>query len=276
MSNSALPEFLQRLCRLPLLTADQERELAGEMRQGSKLARDTLVERNIRLAVRWAVRYSTSSGAPLEPLIQAGLAGMAEGVERFNPDAGRFTTYITFWIKKGIYEWFRKEPLIKIPVNLRNYLARLSDEEIEEKVREDADSGAFGAFSGDSIRKALRLMKTSQLVSLDLITSGEDNKASGLACHKTEDPVHAEERRDDYRALYAHLDKLEERERIVLVLRYGLDQKETPRTLGTIGNHLGISKERVRQIQMGALAKLRTQLGAVLLPESAPDEQSPQ
>lgn len=271
MSNSALPDFLQRRARLPLLTAEEERSLAAEMRQGSLKARDTLVERNVRLAVKWASKYS-KNGVPLDMLIQAGLAGMAEGVERYDPEAGRFTTYITFWIKKGIFDWFRKENLIRIPVNLRNYIAKHTDEELEKLLKEDPPDLAY---SKESISSAVRLMRESQVIPLDYVSGSENGSVTPLESREEEAPVELEELRDLYELLEEHLAELEPREGEVVRLRFGFTQDGESRTLKEIGEMMRVSKERVRQIQKVALKKLRLRLEGLIHPYLDPDEPAP-
>lgn len=258
--------YLSELDRTPLLTAEDERELGERVADGDIEARDHMVRANLRLVVNIARQY-TGRGLPLEDLIAEGNMGLLRAVEGFDPYAGtRFSTYAGWWVKQSIRKaLFSAGRVTRLPAYVaglvskwRRMAAEMQDD--HGRIPDDADVAArlgLTAKQTKAVQKALKVYACGP--------TGEDVDATWLgeavADERSAAPDEALAGAEVLAAAMRSLNRLEEREASVLRMRFGLDGVE-PRTLREIGEVLGYTRERVRQIEAAALAKLRAQVGA--------------
>jgi RNA polymerase primary sigma factor len=264
MTTDSLQLFLNEAGRYPLLTAAEEVELAKLIERGDKHAKDRMVNSNLRLVVSIAKKYQ-GHGLPLIDLIQEGIIGLIRAVEKFDWRRGfKFSTYATWWIRQAVQRGVaNKSRTIRIPVHIvereqkiaraeRDLIALLerapTDEELAEKTK-------LNVKHVKEVRSAARTV-----ASLDkAVGEGSDTAFGDLVA---QDEANVEEEvvvalGDD--ALHRAILTLPPREQDVIRMRYGLDVEQEPKSLEEIGRRMGITRERVRQIETQALGRLAQQ-----------------
>jgi RNA polymerase primary sigma factor len=254
--------YLDQIGRHPLLTREDEIELAQAIEAGDDRARRTMIEANLRLVVAIA-RHFSATGLPIGDLVQEGNLGLMRAVEKFDWRMGfKFSTYATWWIRQAIARGAadRGTRAIRLPVHVDEQMGRLwrTRARMQERLGREPSDGELADALGLPVDRILRLKDTAQAVtSLDAPVGEdgahlqdllEDDSAIG-----PDELAVAEVGRE---ALEQVLDALPGRERQVLVLRFGLDSG-TPRTLQEVGKVMGFSRERARQVERDALAALR-------------------
>jgi RNA polymerase primary sigma factor len=260
-TTDALQLFLNEAGRYKLLTADEEVELAKRIERGDKDAKDLMVNSNLRLVVSIAKRYQ-GHGLSLLDLIQEGIIGLIRAVEKFDYRRGfKFSTYATWWIRQAVQRGVaNKSRTIRIPVHIierEQKIARAERELVAKLGRQPTDQEL--AKAAKLPVKQVREVKSAAraVTSLDRPIGDDDSGAFGdlLAADqaRTEDVVEVSLREETLRKA---LGELPERARTVLKLRYGLDGEEGPLSLEAIGKRLGVTRERVRQIEATALETL--------------------
>ncbi len=267
---TGLEIYLKQIDESPLLTAEQERELCWEiMHRNCPHARERMIRSNLRLVVNIAKRFA-NRGLPLQDLIEEGNLGLLRAVEAFDPDQGaRFSTYASWWIKQSI-----KRALINAvqPIHIPAYMVELisrwkkAHRDLEEKlgrapsIQELAEALELPPRKVRIIRKAVRAFQRPPQTDS---TSREDGPSLSEMLHDEGTPAPDEQvfQADDLRTIRTLLDSIDEREATILRLRFGLDGKE-PLTLKEIGKHVGLTRERVRQIEIEALGKLNALLAS--------------
>jgi len=252
--------YLRDINETPLLDADEERELAWRVDDGDAEARDHLVRANLRLVVSIA-RGFAGRGLPLEDLIAEGNMGLLRAVEGFDPSLGlRFSTYACYWIKQSIKRaLINTGKTIRLPAYMvellskwRRAAAELQDELGRTPTQEEvASSLGLPAKKLKIVQEAIRVYNAAVQ---------EDVDGAGLSLGELAQDDATPDKRltgaEEMSQVLGLLDRLEPREAAVLRLRFGLSGEE-PKTLKDIGERLGLTRERVRQIKRDALGKLR-------------------
>jgi len=256
--------YLRDIDSTPLLSAEQEQDLAWRIEDGDGAARDHMVRANLRLVVNLARAYA-GKGLGLEDLIAEGNLGLLRAVEGFDPAMGvRFSTYAAFWIKQSIKRALANTgKTIRIPAYMVELLTKwwrasaVLQEELGRAPTQEEVAGHLGlsAKTVRIIRKALRIHNAAAQIEAEdaALPLGEltrDTDVSPEAILSGAEELHQ---------VLRLLERLGPRESTVLRLRFGLSG-EDPKTLKEVGDHLGLTRERVRQIEVEGLRKLREQL----------------
>jgi RNA polymerase primary sigma factor len=255
--------YLREIGKIPLLTAEEELALAQRVVKGDKKAKDQMAEANMRLVVSIAKRY-VGRGLDLLDLIQEGNTGLLRAVEKFDPDKGfKFSTYATWWIRQAITRAIADQArTIRIPVHMVetiNKLLRTQRRLTQELNREPTNEEIAEAMEID-VEKVEHIMKIKQDISSLDASVRDDEEDSVLGDFiEDEDTVSPEESATG-QLLKEHvkimLSALTEREQKILRLRFGLDDGKS-HTLEEVGQEFNVTRERIRQIEAKALAKLR-------------------
>ena len=254
--------YFKEIGKVPLLTAEEERDLAIRIEQGDEEAKKKLCESNLRLVVSIARRY-LNRGLSFLDLIQEGNLGLIKAVEKFDYTKGyKFSTYATWWIRQAITRSIADQArTIRIPVHMVetiNKLIRISRQLLQEYGREPT-SEEIAKEMGISVEKVREIKKISQdPVSLETPIGEEEDSHLGdfIPDEDIPSPVDAAAYSMLQKQLREVLDTLSEREKKVLILRFGLDDGR-PRTLEEVGREFNVTRERIRQIEAKALRKLR-------------------
>jgi len=266
-SRANLGVYLAEIARIPLLTREEEQALARRVQAGDEAAKQRLVEANLRLVVQIARRY-LNRGLPLPDLIEEGNLGLLRAVEKFEPERGtRFSTYATWWIRQAVTRALANQArTIRLPVHVELLLARYVREQsrLTQTLGRTPTAEELAQALGTSAREIAELEEVRQHpVSLDAPAGGESSATLGdLIADRAAVP--SETLADLFRDradLASVLDDLAANERTVLRRRFGLEG-DPPETLETIGQRLGLSRERVRQLEGAGLRKLRPLLKA--------------
>lgn len=260
--NDPVRMYLKEIGRVPLLSAEDEVELAKRIENGDEEAKRRLAEANLRLVVSIAKRY-VGRGMLFLDLIQEGNMGLIKAVEKFDHKKGyKFSTYATWWIRQAITRAIADQArTIRIPVHMVetiNKLIRVSRQLLQELGREPSPE-EIAAEMELSVEKVREIMKIAQEpVSLETPIGEEDDSHLGDFIEDQEALAPADAAAYELlkEQLEDVLDTLTEREENVLRLRFGLDDGRT-RTLEEVGKVFGVTRERIRQIEAKALRKLR-------------------
>jgi RNA polymerase primary sigma factor len=260
--NDPVRMYLKEIGRVPLLSADDEVELAKRIEKGDEEAKRRLAEANLRLVVSIAKRY-VGRGMLFLDLIQEGNMGLIKAVEKFDHTKGyKFSTYATWWIRQAITRAIADQArTIRIPVHMVetiNKLIRVSRQLLQELGREPTpeEIAAEMELSTDKVREIMKIAQ--EPVSLETPIGEEDDSHLGDFIEDQEALAPADAAAYELlkEQLEDVLDTLTEREENVLRLRFGLDDGRT-RTLEEVGKVFGVTRERIRQIEAKALRKLR-------------------
>jgi len=259
-TTDSLQLFLREAGRHALLTAAQEVELAKRIERGDREAKARMIEANLRLVVSIAKNYR-NQGLPFLDLIQEGTLGLIRAVEKFDWRRGyKFSTYATWWIRQAVARALAdKSRTIRMPVHIVERLQKMGRAERylwtqlgrEPTLEEIADEAGLPLSQAQEVRAAARASS-----SLDQpIGDGEDALVGDFVAGSDPLPDELVEVTLRAQALSESLAALPERDRMVVILRYGLIDAE-PKTLAEIGRRLGLTRERVRQIEVEALQRL--------------------
>jgi RNA polymerase primary sigma factor len=256
---------MRDIWRFPLLTLQQELELAEKIKKGDGEARERMINSNLRLVVAIAHDYA-NLGLPLLDLISEGNIGLTKAVERFDPAKGaKLSTYAMWWIKQSIRRALANQSkAIRLPVHLVDKIAkvrRVSLQMSDELGREPTDD-ELGEEIGIASEKVARLKSLGiRPASIDRSISNDDSTEFGEVIGDEEAQTPFELLRDKnlLREMDGLFNVLDKREMRIISQRFGLDGGE-PRTLENVAKNFGITRERIRQLQNIALAKLRCAL----------------
>jgi RNA polymerase primary sigma factor len=261
MTTDSLQLFLNEAGRYPLLTAAEEVELAKQIERGNQAAKDKMVNSNLRLVVSIAKKYQ-GHGLSLLDLIQEGIIGLIRAVEKFDWRRGyKFSTYATWWIRQAVQRGVaNKSRTIRIPVHIVEREQKIARAERElvlqlERMPTDEEVAKKAKLNVKHVRDTRHAART--VASLDKTVGGDsDTKFGDLIAHASEDVAEEVQVALDESALHRAINELPEREQDVIRMRYGLDEEMEPKSLEEIGRRMGITRERVRQIETQALARL--------------------
>ena len=263
-TTDAMQLFLNEIRRYPLLTKEEEVDLAQRVEAGDLEAKDRLVNSNLRLVVSNARRYQ-SLGLPLLDLIQEGTLGLIRAAEKFDWRRGlKFSTYATYWIRQAMLRGLdAKSRTIKVPAQIAQRERRIAGAEQELWTRlgrepsaeEIAAAAELTAEEVEQAREAARIV-----TSLDRPV-GEEGETGLGELLPGEGPTPAEEAevRLSAEALHRALERLPETERDVIKLRYGINGNVEPAPMTVVGRRLGITSETVKELERRALARLGEQ-----------------
>jgi RNA polymerase primary sigma factor len=264
-SDTGLNRYLREIGRIPLLTLEQEIELAAKIKKGDAEARERMINSNLRLVVTIAHDYA-NLGLPLLDLISEGNIGLTKAVERFDPAKGaKLSTYAMWWIKQSIKRALANQSkTIRLPVHLVDKIAkvrRVSLQMSDELGREPTDD-ELGEEIGIAGKKVGRLKSVGiSPASLDAPIGDDDSTEFGDVIGDEEAQTPFELLRD--KNLRGEVDDLiaalDSREKKIISQRFGLDGGK-PKTLEDISRNFGVTRERIRQLQNIALAKLHRAL----------------
>ncbi len=255
--------YLREIGKIPLLTSDQELALAQRVVKGERKAKDEMAEANMRLVVSIAKRY-VGRGLDLLDLIQEGNTGLLRAVEKFDPDKGfKFSTYATWWIRQAITRAIADQArTIRIPVHMFetiNKLLRTQRRLTQELNREPSNEEIAKAMELD-VDKVEHIMKIKQdITSLDASIRDDEEDSVLSDFIEDEDTISPEESATGQllkEQVKDMLSALTDREQKIIKLRFGLEDGKS-HTLEEVGQEFSVTRERIRQIEAKALAKLR-------------------
>jgi len=259
---SPLRSYLDQIGKTPLLTLEQETALARKVLKGDEAARQKMIQSNLRLVVRIARDYD-DFGLPLMDLISEGNFGLIKAVERFDPDkGGKLSTYASWWIKQAIKRALASNgKTIRLPVHMVDRIAqmrRMIAQLTKELEREPSDEEIAQSME-IPISKVVHMKSVAnRAASLDQEVGEEGDSTLGdlVKDENASSPFENLRSKSDVAEINEMLTRLEPREAEVITLRFGLNG-ESPLTLEEIGAKFKLTRERVRQLQQGALMQLR-------------------
>jgi len=260
-TTDALQLFLNEMGRYPLLAAEQEVELAKRIERGDKAAKDQMVNSNLRLVVSIAKKYQ-GHGLSLLDLIQEGIIGLIRAVEKFDWRRGyKFSTYATWWIRQAVQRGVaNKARTIRIPVHIvdRERKIARAERQLQTRLGRVPTQAEIAKAAKLPLKHVREVQQAARAVtSLDRPVSPDSDTPMGEFVpgeHKEpEEELNVSLRQEALRRAVA---ELPDREREVLKLRFGLDGDPDPQSLEQIGKRLGLTRERVRQIETEALERL--------------------
>lgn len=257
--------YLREVASIDLLSPEEEERLAWEVVAGSMEARKSLIIANLRLVISIAKRY-TNRGLPLMDLIEEGNLGLMKAVDRYDPSRGtRFSTYASWWIRQAVLRAISTQGrTVRIPAHmfdLINKWIRVSHQLTQRLGRSPtvAETARAMDISEAKVKEILRSAQRTTSLHDPINEEDGDQVQDLLHDQQIVNPLEELEQRFAHDEIMAYLGRLKERERQMLILRYGLENG-IPMTLEETGKRFGITRERVRQIEMGALRKLRSMI----------------
>lgn len=257
--------YLQQIGKIPLLKSEDELEVAKKIKEeNSESAKNILVNANLRLVVSIAKKY-IGRGLSFLDLIQEGNMGLIKAAERFDYSKGyKFSTYATWWIQQAITRAIAdKSRLIRLPVHMIESLNRIrkASGELAAKLGRPATKDELAYHLGLSLSKLSQLISQAQeTISIETPTNHKDDSTIIADFIVDEDSISPDTKvtqENMFGDIQKILNQLSPKERDVLIMRYGLNENGEKKTLEEIGSRYGVSRERIRQIENRALAKLK-------------------
>jgi len=264
-SDDSVRIYLQQIGKIPLLSSEQELELAKKIKEEKDdFSKDLLVNANLRLVVSIAKKY-IGRGLSFLDLIQEGNMGLMKAAGRFDYTKGyKFSTYATWWIQQSITRAIAdKARIIRLPIHMIESLGRIRRATIDltTELGHAPTKQEIAYRLGISVNKLTSIIKSAQsTISMETPASNSED-SSKIADFIVDDSTITPDSRVSQENLFEDIRKmlsqLSPKERDVLILRYGLDSNGTKKTLDEIGSQYGVSRERIRQIENRAIAKLK-------------------
>ncbi|MFZ5805685.1 MAG: sigma-70 family RNA polymerase sigma factor [Verrucomicrobiota bacterium] len=261
----SIETYLKEISRIPLISTEEEVKLSKQIKKGNARAREKMIQANLRLVVKIASDY-TGLGLPLLDLISEGNIGLMKAVERYDSKHGtKFSTYAAWWIKQAIKRALANQTkTIRLPVHLVDKLARMrrAVTSLSEKLSRQPTVPEIAEELGISQAKVAQLTRVSlRPASLNAAMHDDELSEFGetISDETAESPFESLSEKNLYDTIADVLHILDERERAVLSLRFPIDD-ECHYTLEELGRKFKVTRERVRQIQNTALAKLKRAL----------------
>jgi len=261
-SKDSLGLYLKEIGRTELLTLEEETKLAARVLNGDKEARTHMIKANLRLVVKIAQDYA-NYGVPLADLISEGNIGLMKAVERFDPEKGaKLSTYASWWIKQSIKRALANQSkTIRLPVHLVDKLGRIRriSAMLTESLGREPSDDELAEELGIPLKKLQLLRRVSkQPASLDAPINEGETMSYGeiISDEKAANPHDALADKNLHGEIDGLLELLDEREQKIIDARFGLNG-QTPLTLEEVGRKFGVTRERIRQLQIGALKKMR-------------------
>jgi RNA polymerase primary sigma factor len=257
--------YLRQIGRIPLLTPQEEIQLAAKIKNGNQKARTLMINSNLRLVVTIAQDYA-NLGLPLLDVVSEGNIGLMAAVDRFDPSKGaKLSTYAAWWIKQSITSALSNQSkTIRLPVRLGHKIAKVRRiaRQMSEEIGRDPTDDELGEEIGIASEKVSHLKTVSiRPASLDAPISDDDSTEFGESVEDEEarTPFELLRDKDLHNDVDGLIEELDDREKKIISQRFGFDGGKR-RTLEEIGKKLGVSRERIRQLENIALAKLRRAL----------------
>lgn len=264
-SDSSLKIYMREISKTPLLTTEEEVDLAARIKRGDKEARTLMIKANLRLVVKIAQDYS-NYGLPLQDLISEGNIGLMKAVERFDPaKGGKLSTYGSWWIKQSIKRALANQSkTIRLPVHMVDKIAKLRriSRMLTEAIGREPTDEELCEETGISPKKLTMLKRAAQRpTSLDAPVGDDESSSYSeiIGDERAVNPLDALSDKNMRGELEDLLEVLNERESKIIDARFGLGGK-TPMTLEEVGREFGVTRERIRQLQNIALDKMRKNL----------------
>ncbi|MBX9742555.1 MAG: RNA polymerase sigma factor RpoD/SigA [Chthoniobacterales bacterium] len=260
--DSSLQRYMQDIAQYPLLSLERENELAALIKTGDKKAIAEMVRCNLRLVVKIAREYA-NFGVPLLDLISEGNIGLMKAVKRFDPSKGsKLSTYSSWWIKQAIKRALANQgKTVRLPIHLLEKVAKVRrvNDSLNEFLGREATHEEISEEIGISVEKIAQLkLASGSTTSLDAPVSEESSTkfSDMLSDSKALNPFDELDQKDLQDSLQEMIGGLTLREREVINNRFGLNGEE-PITLEEVGSKMGVTRERIRQLQNVALSKMR-------------------
>lgn len=267
---SSAKMYLREIGKYDLLSREKEIELAEAAAKGNKQAKEILINHNLRLVVSIAKRYM-GRGLTLLDLIQEGNIGLIKAVDKYDVSKGfKFSTYATYWIKQSISRAIMDQSRnIRIPVHVIELMSNIKkiERELQQKLGRDPKENEVAAALNIDTKKVKEIYNwMKDTTSLDIMIGDDEDTTIGslIEDESAFSDFETVEGSDRTEAIKQILDTLDEREKIVIVKRFGINASKAE-TLDEIGKELKLSKERIRQIEAAALRKLRNPRRAKIL-----------
>ncbi len=259
----AIKLYLKDIRDLPLLTAEEEKELAQKVKKGDKKARQKMIKSNLRLVINIAKKYSYL-GVPMLDLIEEGNLGLMKAVTKYDPDKGyRFSTYAAWWIKQFITRAVANQgKTVRIPVYVMEMLMRFRKvkKHLLQKMKKTPQLSDIAKKMKLPVGRVRQLNHMASSIASLNAPIGETGDSEFMDLIEDENIVNSVDELSKFllhERIEGLLEKMTEREKKILTLRFGLGEDGVSHTLRDTAKHFGITRERVRQIEAACMQKLR-------------------